>query len=143
PLLAQRSLIAEQLGDARRARALADEAVARYPKDALAFHRRAQLLAADPTLAQDALADLDMALRLNPDFVQSLRLRASLYFTLGRVDDALRDLRAAVEADPSLDDLRVSLLAELIRRGREGEAVTIAEAAWRMRDRKSTRLNSS
>lgn len=132
-LLVQRSIIAEGRGDARRARELADLAVGKFPSDPMAYIRRAQLVLADPVYARDALADLDTALRLRPGNVQALRLRAATNFALEQPDAAIRDLQAAVDAAPYQDDLRLQVLAEMLRRNRENDAANLADAALKLR----------
>lgn len=127
-ILMQRSQTARGLGDRRRARELLDRAVARFPDEPMTYVRRARLLLGDPTAERDVLDDLDTALRLRPGMWQALRTRASVHAAAGRRDQELRDLQAAVDANPRLDALRTLLISQLLRDRREADAFQVAEA---------------
>ena len=58
------------------------------------------LLKADAANSDAALAELDQALRLNPDSVAALTLRGRLLLEKGRPQDALAQLEAAHRDDP-------------------------------------------
>lgn len=118
---------------ASQARQLLERAVSRWPDEPMIYLKRAQALALEPALRRDALADLDRALQLRPDFWQAMRVRAQLLMQLDRVDDALRDLRESIRVNPALDELRSALIAELLRLKRVDEAMGVAEEAFRAR----------
>ncbi len=120
-------------GQASQARELLERAVSRWPDEAMIYLKRAQALALEPTLLRDALADLDRALQLRPDFWQALRVRAQVLMQMDRTDDALRDLRSAIRVNPALDELRAALITELLRLNRTDEAMAVAEEAFRAR----------
>ncbi|MCW5776308.1 MAG: tetratricopeptide repeat protein [Phycisphaeraceae bacterium] len=120
-------------GQAAQARQLLERAVSRWPDDPMVYLKRAQALALEPTLRRDAIADLDRALQLRPDFWQGLRVRAQILMEMGMSDEALRDLRAAVRLNPSQDELRSSLIRELLRMGRNEDALSVADEAFRAR----------
>lgn len=121
--------VANALDDKRRALELLERAVAQFPNDPVAYFRRARTIADDPERRADALADLNTALRLRPGFWQAMRARAEIHRAAGDVESWISDLRATLDANPGLDDLRTELLLDLIRRGREGDAVDVAKAA--------------
>ena len=120
-------------GQASQARQLLEQAVSRWPDEPMVYLKRAQALALEPELRRDAIADLDRALQLRPDFWQALRVRAQLLMQMDRIDDALRDLRASIRANPAMDELRAALIAELLRLDRIDEAMGVAEEAFRAR----------
>ncbi len=120
---------ANTMNDSRRSLSLLERAVTNFPNDPVAFFRRARTISADPERRADAIADLNTALRIRPNFWQAIRARADIHRENGNVDLWLGDLRATLEANPLLDDLRQDLILELIRRGREGEAVDVAKSA--------------
>lgn len=126
-LLMLRADAARGKGDARKCRDLLDRAVTASPDDPLVYVERAQARADDPLLLSQAMQDLDRALQLRPSLWQALRLRASLHAKAGHMDDAIADLRQAVTANPSLNDLRYGLMLELINRGRTNDAAEVAE----------------
>ncbi len=133
PLLMLRAAIAERRNDARRAREVLNGAIERFPDQHLPYFRRALLASADREFIDDALADLDRCISLRPDFWPALTTRASINFSRGREAEGLRDLRAAVEANPRADDLRVTVVLDLIRRGREQEAFAMAQDGIKQR----------
>lgn len=112
---------------------LLDRAVAQFPEEPLCLVKRAAAKYNDPALRGDVLPDLTAALRLRPTYVPALRMRAHVMFEQGRVDEALADLRRVVEANPSLDEIRLLLVNELIRRRRDGEALDVARRALEQR----------
>jgi tetratricopeptide (TPR) repeat protein len=83
---------------------------------AWSYHRRASALERAGR-KQDALADYDKAIALQPNFTISYRYRGILLSDLGRHDDALRDLATALERNPNSADT-------LIDRGRVLEKIS-------------------
>jgi tetratricopeptide (TPR) repeat protein len=128
-LMAQRASIARGMGDTARAKAILDRAIQKYPEEPMPYLRRARLAMMDPALSKDVVADLATAIRLRPGFWQALRTRAMIAMGEGRVDEALNDLREAVNRNPGNEDLRLEYLDYLVRLGRESEAVDAADAA--------------
>jgi tetratricopeptide (TPR) repeat protein len=51
---------------------------------------------------QEALKDLDRALKLKPDNARALILRSEVHFSLGHYDQAREDRKQAVRLDPSV-----------------------------------------
>jgi tetratricopeptide (TPR) repeat protein len=125
-LLTLRSQVLEERGDLRGARAALDAAVAAFPGDARTYVRRASLLIGDPVFVRDAMADLDMAVKLEPKSPVALQARGAARFQAGDIEGGLGDFGAAANADPSNVALRLGLVNELLNRGREAEAVKAA-----------------
>lgn len=115
--------------DSRGARAVLDDAVRRFPDNPTVYLKRAQITGVDQALRRDAFEDVERALRLSPSSWQALRLRAALNVSEGRQDQAIKDLRAALKLNPSLDDLRDGLLNDLLSLKRTSEAVEVADEA--------------
>lgn len=127
PLLLLEADVAVGLKNPTLARDLFNRAVAAAPDRALGYMKRAQWLLTQPNLAPDALADMDTAVRLSPNSWQAHQLRASVYMTLGQQENALDDLLEAAKLNPDHPELLTAALGELIARGRDGEAVDLAE----------------
>jgi len=132
-LLVQRSVAASGLGEPKRARELLDRAIAKFPDEPSPYFFRARLLLSNPALASDALADLATVIRLQPGHWQALRTRSRIALSQNRPDDAILDLRAAVEANPQIDALRFELIDLLLKQNREGDALDLADAAIKAR----------
>jgi Flp pilus assembly protein TadD len=83
-----------------------------HRNDPVGYYDRAQL--SWSTNSQEALHDLEAALRLDPDFVPAHYARAWLLHRLGRTADSLPDLQAAVRLRPKnvriLDQLGLAYL---------------------------------
>jgi len=132
-LLLLRAEILSDRGDIEDASRLLNRAAAAHRDEPIVYFRRARLYAGNPKHRQDVLQDLATALQIEPDYWPALRLRAAVNFNSGNVDAAIRDLRVAVDAHPEQDDLRQTLLGELLNRQRIGEAVTVADQALERR----------
>jgi len=116
------------IGQGRRAEALAllNRAVSIHQNTPVAYAKRAQVLLTDKESLNDALDDLGTALEIQPNEWRTLRLRSSVYYQLGRVEDALADLRSTVRVNPTLDDVLLGLMIELVTLNRDGEALDVA-----------------
>jgi tetratricopeptide (TPR) repeat protein len=68
----------------------------------------------------DALADLNRAIELNPDQAWVIGIRGETYRLMERYDDALADLNRAIELNPS-DDAYTAKRAEIHRLVGKGE----------------------
>jgi len=124
--LLQRAEIASGLGDKAGQRRILDEAASRYSSNPLVFVKRAQSMIGDPALLQDLLSDVDAALKINPEDWRALRVRAAAYFDADRRREAIRDLRAVLRVNPSLDDALFSVMNELLNEDRLGDAMDAA-----------------
>lgn len=114
-----------QRGDTSGATKMLDSAVATWPNDVRVWIKRAEVLALNDALLPDALADLDQAIKIQP-ISQAYAQRASVLARLGREDEALTALRDAVRLNPALEDLRVRLISEALRRDRPTVAMDMA-----------------
>ena len=123
----QQAELALAKGDEARAIELLDKAVSENPTEPLVYIQRALAKSRNPELGDDVLADLEQALKLNPDDWRTLRVRASFYYDQDRDEEAIDDLRTAIRLNPSLDEVLLGLVVELIDRDRAGEAQSLAE----------------
>ncbi|MAY75875.1 MAG: hypothetical protein CMJ31_14380 [Phycisphaerae bacterium] len=151
-VMLQAADIALGLGDRDRAVELANDAVDTFSDNSVAWSKRAQVLSADNDLIDDAMADLAEALRLNPRSWRALRLRAALTVRKAQIaheraggdgafrmpNAAIQDLREVVRINPSLDDVLLGLMIELIAAGRDGEALDVATEVIDQREADST-----
>lgn len=124
--LLQRSEITAGLGDTVGERRVLDDAASKFPNEPLVYIRRAQSMLGQPALLPDLLADIEAALRLSPNDWRAYRVRSAAYFGVDRKNEALRDLRAVLRANPSLDDALFSLMNELLNDDRVSEAMDAA-----------------
>ncbi|MEZ6234821.1 MAG: tetratricopeptide repeat protein [Phycisphaerales bacterium] len=124
-----RAELAGAQGQTAQAEDLLDEAVRRFPEDPVVYFQRAELLQTDSERLQDALADYDTAIRKQPRFWQALRNRSGVYRRLGRINDAVADLRAATTAAGGDGEAVTQLLVEMLNLGRAQEASTAADEA--------------
>ncbi|GJM18101.1 MAG: hypothetical protein DHS20C14_03140 [Phycisphaeraceae bacterium] len=129
----QRAEAAGGRGDGRLAMDLLNQAVNTHPDQPLPYTLRARTVLAQGGLTQDALADLDNALKLDPTFTRARRMRAGIYFRDGRTEDALRDLREVVRQDPSLTEVAFALVEEFLTLGRERDALNVTDEIIRRR----------
>jgi tetratricopeptide (TPR) repeat protein len=67
-----------------------------------------------------------------------LQLRAALRFRQGEQQEGIDDMRRVVAINPSLDEVLVGLMIELIRQGRDGDALTVASGVIDQRPSDST-----
>lgn len=126
-LLLLTSEVAGKAGDAVRQRRIIDRAIELFPTQPIAYLKRAQLARGKPDLVPEAINDLSAALRLQPNHWPSLRLRADLFLSQQKWDEAFTDLRAAIRANQRLDELRGQLMDALMDRGRLNEAADVAD----------------
>ncbi len=132
-----RAEVARGLKDDKKATELFNQAVAQFPTDPMVYFRRAQFqLARGQAGAPDALLDLDAAIRVRPSFWQARRLRSFVYFGMGgdeNIKKAIDEVKETLRINPSLDDLRIQLLNELITRDLASEASEVADGAAKAR----------
>ena len=116
-------------GDARKAKTLLDEAATIAPTSHLPFLRRAQVQYNEDDQFAAVMRDLEQVLKLRPDLTLARQMRAGLLFRRGRDEDALQETRRGVEANPQDDELRLQLIADLMRLKRNEDArATLIEA---------------
>ena len=125
------SLAFAQLADLYRKAGRSADAIAtcraglvRYP-----HYTTARLILAKTLLAENdaatALAEIEIILQVSPKDVQCHRLAAEAYRRMGRLDDAVRSLEAAIALDPGDRDSR-ALLSLLRADGGHGEGAGLA-----------------
>ncbi|MBK7405535.1 MAG: tetratricopeptide repeat protein [Phycisphaerales bacterium] len=114
-------------GDAKRARAIADDAVAKWPQDYRVWIMRADAEAASPDLRTEALADLQHAIEMRPNLGDAYRRKAEILSADGRTDEAIAAWRDAVRTNPGDEALRSGLLGIMVQRKMETEAVQMAD----------------
>ena len=74
------------------------------------YYLRGQLLAADPAQLPAALTDLNRALELNPQLHQIFAPLANVHARMGNLKEAIRQLKFAIEADPTNQNFRLQLV---------------------------------
>lgn len=124
-------------GEPLAQRDLLDRAVARYPADAAVFIKRGQFLMRETKTMQNAIADLNKAIQLQPDRAQGYRLRAGAHLALGNTDEAFKDLRSALRINPQDNDLLGGLITTLVNLDRLQEAREVADEILKRRPRDS------
>jgi len=125
-----RANLRERLGD--RAGAEADRAVGRKvpPADEISWVARAEHRLDDP---KAALADVNEALRLNPESMLALQLKAHILSErLSRETAAIQLLNRAVEFYPDYVPFRAGRGVLLARGGKRNEAIRDADEAIRL-----------
>jgi len=112
---------------ARDALAHAEQAVqAQATPAALAALARAQIRAATATAA---LQTADRAIAAGANSADAHEARGEALLALGRADEAVTELRKALELDPKMNLARVRLASALLAQNKAAEAVTEARKA--------------
>lgn len=130
-----------QAGDPDAGRAELDKALALDPGDALAIRLRYWPANPDDLGAlQAALPKLEALAKEHPAVPGVIRSLARAKLLAGGADEAIALLERAVELDPSRDDLRAELWAELVKLGRAEQVVAhaqkvenLARRSWTLR----------
>lgn len=128
-LLLQKGEIAMARNNDKEAGKAIDAAVARFPNDPLAYYRRALFYGRQKDQQDKVLDDLNRAIELRPSFFQALRARA-MHFLLEsppQKERAFADLKQAAELNPNVDELRVSIVRDLLQAKKDGEAAALIE----------------
>ncbi len=121
-------------GDDATARRLFDQAVEASPNDPNPFLQRAAFNLKDNSQFNDALADVDQAIRLQPDLVSARQMKAEMLSSRGRASEAIAEIRRALQSDPESDELRRLLIQLLVAENDFNAAISIAERAINERD---------
>lgn len=120
------AMAAQQAGDHEQARRLADRAIEDNPD-----HREARLLrarlAASSGDADLAITDVNRVLSQRPDDATARNLLAGLQAATGNYIAAAREYEALLDRSPRSDALRGQLVRTLLRAGRGGEALRVAQ----------------
>lgn len=130
-----RSRIQLRRGDGRAARTTLDNAVSRWPQDYRVWVLRSEAEATVPELRNDALADLEQAIKLQPTLAEAHKRKAELLAQMGRENEAIKAWGQAVQLAPNDEELRSSLLATLVKRNMESDAIKMAEDWFSLRPR--------
>ncbi len=107
---------------------LLDKAISIEPKEALFYALRGQILLKKHH-EQGALADLNRAIDLNPDFWQQYMSRAIVYESLGKPKLAFLDYQKSVNLLPTVEAY-YSLGRIAAAEGNDQEAVAYLKKAW-------------
>ncbi len=140
-ILLLRSQNALRMGETDRAQDHVRRAIELFPDSARPYAQRARLAlglalrTGNERLLTDALEDLTTAVARDTTYVEAYQMRSQVNAYLGRRDDMLSDLRAAIFARPPTDATVAQSIEVFVRAGRARGAVEIAEHA------KSTRPN--
>jgi tetratricopeptide (TPR) repeat protein len=114
---------------------LINNVITKFPSEPMGYVKRAEVAAASVDGIDDAIADLDTAIRLQPSLWSALQFRAVLKLRLGQEDEAMDDLRQVVKGNPAAEGPRNALLQTLIEGGKFSEAVDLANGAANQRPR--------
>ncbi len=119
-LLSAKADLLEYAGDKDAALAVMDEAVAAKPSNANLLNGRCWLKAKLRVGLDTALKDCTKSIELAEQPAAPLDSRALVYFRLGRFDDAMADVDAALDIAPNQSD---TLWLRGVLRSRKGDAV--------------------
>ncbi|MBX3386843.1 MAG: tetratricopeptide repeat protein [Phycisphaeraceae bacterium] len=125
--------IAAAQDDRARARRLLDQAVAADRTNPTVYVARADFNQVDPQLQRDVEADLVEALRLAPAYSPARVRLVQMFAAQGNQNEAIRQLREAVAADPLNDQVRMALIEALVSTNRGDEAAVVVEDTLRVR----------
>jgi tetratricopeptide (TPR) repeat protein len=129
---AQRASLAGEFGDGTSALADYDALIAEKPGSPDLLNQRCWLKATKNVQLQSALKDCTSAIELSESTAEILDSRALVWFRLGRHEDALRDLDAALLQVPGLAPSRFMRAIVNTRLGRLDEAQTDLAIARRL-----------
>ncbi len=126
-----RAMFRQQAGDAQGALRDQQEGLTRRPNDELSWVARG--LARLPQSRNDALADFDEALKLDPRCISALEAKASvLSEQFGRTQEAIRVLDDAIRHHPDYPPIRSGRGVLLARLGRREAALADARESLRL-----------
>ncbi|NJM09853.1 MAG: tetratricopeptide repeat protein [Bdellovibrionaceae bacterium] len=126
-----RSNVKRTLGDLKGALEDAQEAVKLDPKDALAFHSKAQTLIAQKKYSE-AILELDRGIAIRGDILAQLyQARGHANAKAGRLELAVADTKKAMELDPNEEELYCNLAIFYARQG-NNEAMFQIEKAHKL-----------
>lgn len=114
---------AVQRGDVARARALLDRAISVDQKSDVAFVRRADFNVNDTKFFEDAMADYEQALRLNPRNTRARIMYAECWARKGDVQRSVDELAAGLRQEPTNPDWRNAHVRLLLNLSRTNDAI--------------------
>jgi lipoprotein NlpI len=91
---------------------------------------------------QEAIADYNSAIRLNPRFSRAYNNRGTALSDLGRYDEALRDFDTAIEYDPYLEDAYANRGNVLARKGQPDRALADYNRSLRLNPNRPASYNN-
>jgi tetratricopeptide (TPR) repeat protein len=141
-LLMLRADILRGKKDTRGARDVLDRTIQRFPTEFMPYLRRAQLMSEQTGSDAEVVADLEAALRVNPQGWQASMLLSSFYAQRDRLDDAVKYARMTLRIRPDLTDFFQSVTRELLRRGNDQAAVDLADDLLRARSNDAQLLST-
>ena len=118
-----KSQILADSGRAEQALAMVDTAIAEKPGNPQLLNQRCWLKGTHNISAETALKDCTKAIELSDNPASMLDSRAMAYFRLGRSEDALTDLDAALDENPALPE---SLFMRAVIRQKLGQNAAAA-----------------
>lgn len=128
--------------DFRASRDTLDRTIRLYPSEFMPYIRRAQLLSDQAGSDAEVVADLEAALRVNPQGWQASMLLSSFYAQRDRIPDAVKYARMTLRLRPEMTDFFQSVSRELLRRNNEAAAVDIADDLLRSRSNDAALLTT-
>lgn len=123
--------IAKGQGQDAKMREVMDRVKTTFPNDPMVWIKSAQMVM--DRIPQDADADLDKAIQIDPVNWQAHRLKAQALAKQGKLDAALKELQEAIRLNPELNDTRIALMEQYIQSKRENDAVAVGEEAAKRR----------
>ncbi len=126
--LRQSAIERHKAGDLAEAERLYRAAVAADSGDAVAHNLLGMVLQQTGNLTA-ALAEIELALSLKPDYPQAFNNRGIVRQALGQTGDAIEDYRRAIALKPDFAKAQVNLGSALEREARRPEALACYEAA--------------
>jgi tetratricopeptide (TPR) repeat protein len=106
-----------------------DQAIAAEATNPLAWYRRAQIRSTQPGMQDQAIADLEQVLKINPKFSGARVPLAIGYLQQSRYDKAVSVIRDGLTLEPQNSELRANLIRMMVQNERPDDALTeLAEA---------------
>lgn len=137
-----RADLAQRRGDRRAAEKALSDTLAANPTSARAYTRRAEMIWIDleqddasmsdaerAEFTRNAIADLNEAVKHDPNMWEAYRLLGIIAMESKRYDDAARHVAKAIELRPGQSVLRTRLIRRLVQEGDTPRAMTIINAA--------------
>ena len=115
--------------DREKARRLYDQVITSDPKSVIGYIKRARFNWDDPKRDRDVEADLEQALRVDPNNLMARALRAQRFRQTGRDDMAIQELKLGVAIDPFNEQLRLALVQTYNELGRSQDAALALDDA--------------
>ncbi|GIW74093.1 MAG: hypothetical protein KatS3mg103_0615 [Phycisphaerales bacterium] len=136
-----RADLLQRRGDRQGALRALGETLAAHPTSAMAYIRRAEILwegiQQDPSLTdaeraqltRDAIADLNEAVKHDPNAWEAHRLLGLIAMEQERYDDAATHIARAVQLEPGQAPLRAELVRRLVGQGDAARAMAVIDSA--------------